>query len=633
MKKSLFIIFLLLLGYHIAFAQKQGQKLVDSLITALSSAKEDTNKVNILNGLSQHNGWMKGNYDTALYYAQNALKLSKKLDFNKGKAVAYSNAGIAYWYLDDYNKALKYHLASLKINKASGDKKRISSNYNNIGLVYSSQGNYPEALKTYYTILKINKKDGNKREIANNYFNIGTAYNNQGNRPEALKNYFTALKIFEAIGDKSGIALTYNSVGTIYDYEDNFPEALKNYTHALKIYEEIGDKGGISGTFNNIGGIYCFQENFSEALNSFYAALKINEEIGNKSEIARNYNNIGLVYQRQGNLQEALNSMFAALKINEEIENKNGIALDYGNIGNLYIDLNKAKEGRMWIQKSIELSREINAKEIFKNAYRTLAKADSALGNFKNAYESYKMYIVYRDSLYNEENTREIAQTAISYEYDKREALAAVQYQKNIEKTRIWFGSASIIALLLAILGFSLFYLIRAKKRKAQQLWTVQQQLMELKQEEAERELQSAKQQMDQFLKKINEKNNLIERISTELNILKESQSHIDPNLEARITELRNIQILTNDDWMVFLSSFNKLYPSFTQTLKEKCPKITPSELRYLMLTKIGLLHKEMANVLGVSPDTIRVTWNRVRNKLNGTLEDNPMELLSRWVS
>jgi hypothetical protein len=33
---------------------------------------------------------------------------------------------------------------------------------------------------------------------------------------------------------------------------------------------------------------------------------------------------------------------------------------------------------------------------------------------------------------------------------------------------------------------------------------------------------------------------------------------------------------------------------------------------------------------LGVSPDSIRVTWNRVRNKLGGSVEDSPLDLLAK---
>jgi len=454
-----------------------------------------------------------------------------------------------------------------------------------------------------------------------------------GDYAGALTNYFATLKILNRLGNEAEAAKVYNNIGNIYRKHENYKKALQNHYIALDIRKKIGDERFIASSYFNIANVYKSQLNYEKALTYYDSAITLCNRTENTRMLSYIYNNMANLFIEQGDYEQGLKMHFTVLDLSKKRKDMVSFALAENNIGATYGRMGKPLIAKSWLIKSRDLAEQLGSKDVLMLSYQSLSDLDSISGNYKSAYTHYRLYVAYRDSLFNKEQTRKMAQTAISYEYDKREALAAVRYQKNIEKTRIWYGSASIIALLLAILGFSLFYLIRAKKRKAQQLWTVQQQLMELKQEEAERELQTARQQMDQFLKKINEKNTLIEKISSELNILKESQSDIDPGLETRLTELRNIHILTNDDWVVFLSSFNKLYPSFTQTLKEKCPRITNSELRYLMLTKIGLLHKEMANVLGVSPDTVRVTWNRVRNKLNGTLEENPTELLSRWVS
>ena len=55
--------------------------------------------------------------------------------------------------------------------------------------------------------------------------------------------------------------------------------------------------------------------------------------------------------------------------------------------------------------------------------------------------------------------------------------------------------------------------------------------------------------------------------------------------------------------------------------------------MRYLMLIKLHFSHKEMARALGVSDAAIRVTWSRVRKKLNGTLEDTPSSLIEKIMN
>ena len=247
---------LCLLPSYICHAQSAK---IDSLQKVLLTAKEDTNKVNALNALSEQL-WKKGNYDTALIYANNALALANSLSFGEGR-------GEAGW------------------------KKGIAKAYNNIGIIYQEQGNYPEALKEHFASLKLKeelleqaKRSGNpaalresKQGIAASHNNIGLIYYEQGNYPEALKEYFASLKLREEIAYKQGIAMSHNNIGIIYKEQGNYPEALKEYFAALKLREEIGDKQGIAYSHNNIGDIYMEQGNYHQALKEHFASLKIRE--------------------------------------------------------------------------------------------------------------------------------------------------------------------------------------------------------------------------------------------------------------------------------------------------------------------------------------------------------------------
>jgi len=479
MKKLLYLS--LLFGcMGMAHAQKQGQALIDSLQAELPEAKEDTGKVNLLNRLSADAGWRVGNNDTALYYADSAMKLSEKLGFKNGTATAYKNIGNVYFFQDNYPGALKSYLTALKINEETGNKSGIATNYGNIGNIYFNQGNYPEALENYFSALHINEAIGDKNGIALNYGNIGLVYTRQGNYPEALKIYLSALHINEEIGDKRGIAANYGNIGIIYFNQDNDPEALKNYLAALHINEDIDNKSGIATNYSNIGAVYTKQGNYAQGLENCLAALKINKEIGYKEGIALNYDNIGDVYAFQDNFPEALKNYLAALAIFEETGNKRGVAYNYNSIGEVYLKLHHAEKGKEWLQKGLVLSREIGEKEEIKKSYNGLTAADSALGNFKAAYENYKMYTLYRDSLYNEENTKKLTQTEMQYAFDKKQladslhnaelrTLAAEKLSK--QKTYTAMG-AGLAALLLGFSGlvFRNNKKLAAEKQKSEDL-------------------------------------------------------------------------------------------------------------------------------------------------------------------
>jgi signal transduction histidine kinase len=442
MKKALFFLFSLVFLVNQSFAQKHGQQKIDSLFTVLKTLKPDTAKVNTLDRLAYE--FENNNPDTAIYFADEARVLAIKLNYKMGIANACYTIGTSLSHLGNYEKALKTLNDALKIYdqlllittgpENTGDNPKIlkkkANVYNEIGLIYLYQGNYPEALKNFTAALKIHEETGNKNGIASLYNNIGLIFREQGNYPEALKNFFTALKIFKETGAKQGIANNYNNIGIIYEAQGNFSEALKNFLASLEIKKEIGDKHGIGSSSGNIGNIYRDQGNIPEALKYYLASLKIAEEIGDKYAIGTCYNNLGNIYASQKNYPEALKYHFASLKIGEEIGDKEGIAFSYLNVGDIYITQKKNGEASQFLNKGLSLAKEIGSLEVVKSSYRFLAELDSIEGNYLKSLEHYKMYIITRDSIFNQENTKKTVQSKMQYEFDNKEAIAKAEQEK-----------------------------------------------------------------------------------------------------------------------------------------------------------------------------------------------------------
>lgn len=416
----------------ISFAQNLN---VDSLITILKNNKLDTNKVKHFNKLSEEFIDIE-EYDRALEYANKALALANYLPINnrrgwaKGRADSYHNIGIIYWNQASYPAALKNHLAALKMREDITDKKGIADSYNNIGNIYTSRADYTEALKNYRVSLKIYEDIGDKQGIAASCINLGAIYQFQGNYPVALKKYLTALKIYEDISDKQGIATSYNNVATVYQFQGNYSDALKNYNGVLKIREDTKDKHGIATTHNNIGNIYFLQGNYSNAMESYSASLKIRIDINDKQGIAISYYSIGSIYIFQSNYQEALKIYLASLNINKEIGDKQGIIKSLTYLGKVQTQLKKINEAKKYYNKALNLSIKIGSSENITYSYQCLAAIDSINGNWKEAYLHHKLFIIYRDSIDNEETKKKIIETTMTYEFDKKEAATKAEQDK-----------------------------------------------------------------------------------------------------------------------------------------------------------------------------------------------------------
>jgi adenylate cyclase len=353
------------------------------------------------------------------------------------------------YLITDFEGSKKYADEALVQAEQMKFKSGLANAYNNIGNIQISESNFPDALKNYNSALEMNIVTGDKKGQAGGYINIGNVNKIQGNNPEALKNYLSALKIYEEINDKKSISICYNNIGNIYAVQGNDSDALQNYYFALRTRESIDDKRGIASTHMNIGNIYIDQKKFPQALNEFFLSFKISKEIGNKVAMAGCYINIGIVYDEQGKYPEALKNYFDALKILEEMGNKFGMAECYMEIGTSKLKMHDAIDAKVWLSKSLKLSQEIGSLESIKDSYEALSKTDSALGNYKNAYENHKCFIIYRDSLENTENTKKLMKTKMQYEFDKKETqikiLDDVEIKKQMLVRNVFIGGFAVV--------------------------------------------------------------------------------------------------------------------------------------------------------------------------------------------
>ena len=101
--KTIFLILSLILLLNHSFSQ---QNPIDSLQHLLKTAKQDTNKVNLLNDLSRE-FYLIGDYDKEMNYGKQAFSLSKHIGYKKGIANSINNIAGAFGDKGNYGLAFK----------------------------------------------------------------------------------------------------------------------------------------------------------------------------------------------------------------------------------------------------------------------------------------------------------------------------------------------------------------------------------------------------------------------------------------------------------------------------------------------------------------------------------------------
>lgn len=459
--KTFFLVLLLI--PVLIFTQKENS---NSLIVALKKSNPDTNRVKLLLQLSGE--LIYENPDTSLVLVDQAINLSEKINFKKGKGTALRNKGAIYYFQSNYNEALKYYFESISVFQELNNKTGISKALGNIGAVYMDQSNFPKALEYFFKALKIDEELDYKIGISRHCTNLGIVYKEQAAYSKALEYYSRALKIDEELKDKSGIAANLGNIGNVFMYLGNESTDVKKRNYLYK-----------------------------KAINYFNEALKIDEELDDKNGIAVNLGNIGNIYNYEQEYDTALIYYLKALKINEEIDDKKNQAINLGNIGTVYFKLKKHTTAEDYLKKSIAISTEINALHLTGIHEQVYSQLDSATGDYNGALLHYKQYIAARDSINSEENQRKQIQAETQYEFEKREVLAKKEQEKkdviaakDKQRHRLLLYCITIVLAIVLFFTFFLFNrfrLIRNQKEiieKQKEQVEGQKKIVEEKQKE-----------------------------------------------------------------------------------------------------------------------------------------------------
>lgn len=406
-----------------------------SKTTLTDSPKQDSNYVISLNDQSRQL-IAAGSLLRADSLSKKALSLSEKINFKIGMALSLNMLGQIKQMQGEYGKSLEYFFKGLHIAEEIKDKQRASRLLSSIASTYLFQNNYQKAQDYYLKSLKIEEELNNKIGIARAYANIGTTYKNRGDSARKKDN------------------LTYAKVKF-------YPIALDYFFKSLAIAETLGEERGIEVNLGNIGGVYLDIYEYDKALDFFQKSLMLSEKHNDKEGSAIKLYNIGNLVAEKGDSARSL----SAKKTEYE-------------------------KALVYLQRSLKLSQEAGDKQGSMLCHKTISHLYSLTGEHNEAFKQFKNYIVIRDSLFNEENTKKTVQLEMTYEFDKKEAAAKLEQQKKealaiAESKKQKIIIFSVCGILLLVIAFAIFaYRSFLQKQKANIEILKQKQIIEEKQKE-----------------------------------------------------------------------------------------------------------------------------------------------------
>lgn len=471
-------------------------------------------------------------------------------------------------------------------------------------------------------------------------------------------------------------ATLLHQIGTSYFVQRNYSAALDNFVKANVLFSKLGWKnipeGGVY--LHDLSLAYYTVGEYNKAINCMYIAQQLPSYSPNLD--IQKLNTLGAAYEKLFQSDSALkyyhllnseayqkNDSFWIVKsiISISLLNNANPDTTLSNVANalkympaLHNDSFHLVTDEIylyWMIKIQELKALIELRNLTKGAsivsqleqvqisddtayFRVQQRNENFQAElFKTLQSYYREIKDYKSALLYSELCAVIDQKLKSYECANLIQLAEGKLllsEKNASLDRLsWARKLNyiIIALLaLATLTIALFLLL-LKNKKAKEL-----AIINAKNKELEFQVAVNNNQLDNYVQNIIKKNSVLETVTKELERLKielKNQQKED-EIHNTVSELRQLKILTPDDWTKFQSLFEKVNKKLTTKLYDSVPKLTESEIRYLMLYSLNLNNKDIASSLGISADSLRVTWSRIKKKYSEDNFENPKQLLDK---
>jgi len=445
-----------------------------------------------------------------------------------------------------------------------------------LGAYYLSELGKPSlSFETYLAAYKIYnnypaKEFPSKREYI---YTLGTAYYNYEDYQNAIK-YLKQALATQPSAHKDLFFALHNTLGVCY-------RKLGMYDSADWYFRKVLEKkdvpyNGIAK--ENIGINYFYQGRYDEAIPLLEE--EVSRSITDKNNIKNAANSLWILSRialLRGDVAKAEALVLQGLRLAQAKK----FWPDYQLAEHLYVQLHKVYTVKKeFALANIYADSALAAKDSFQVKYNTLTLSRA------QEQEEYMQHKLDEEQLINQRRVHELIRN-------------------------------SLIACIILLTAIGILLINRQRIRRKR---------LEMEKRNAEAELDSAQSKLDAFRHSAQEKNQLIEHFTHEIERIKAGEAEQADN-ELR-SKLERATLLTDEQWENFRVTFELVHKGFFGALKKKMPDLTQAEIRFLALSKLKLTSKEMASMLGVSPNAIRINRHRLRKKLDLDKDDMIDELV-----
>jgi len=398
---------------------------VDSTLAVITNHKQDdTVKINALLYVSSIVQTL--DLQKALDYAKQAKAIAEKINDRYSLAYALSHIASVQTWQGKTTEALKNYVQEVEIGKELNLNDVLQDAYDGISYVYETEKDWAPALQYSTRSLEIALKSNEPTDAAYSYHGLGSVYLGMGDLAQAEQQIKKAKRLFVIERDTDRIALCDIDLAKVYNTMGYYHVARPYLDSALQLFTAWGEQLQLAETYQQLGQLSIKLREYGEAGHFFANALNI-YRTHPSAPVDSAYIWVGLGRVALGQKEYA-----AALAI---------------------------------FNKQITQFRQSNDKEKELECLQYIVTADSATGNFKEAFFFMQQFRNLYDSVYDEKKNKAAQRMLIEFGVERQNT------ENKILKSKYDEQQSKLVIILIAgavlLLGAIFLVLLYRQKNAA----------------------------------------------------------------------------------------------------------------------------------------------------------------------
>ncbi len=380
------------------------------------------------------------------------------------------------FYISSANESGNYRKQLLQLSHAINKTYHLARAYEMNGLLWTMLNNNDSALHYLNKALAYAENGKHDMQIADIYDAYGSVYEIAGDYDVALDKHLKALNIHEKTQDKTGMANSYKYIGRIFGIQQKFTQALSYFNKSKEIDKETNNIYAYGQSINNAGICLLNLNKIDSAILCFNESIKAKTQTGNKKGLISTYSYLVDAYLKINDTRNAINTSLTLTKLAEELNNNLALAAAYEKTGEVYSAIKRPIIAKSNYVKALQNYTIAQKKEGIMNSHLNLSKEYKKLSVLDSSLYHLNEYVVLKDSLFTENNTKSISEMEAKYQNQKKE-LEISMLQKNkqiadyeISKQKTFRNFLLVIAILVFVTVIVLFKAYSNKKIVNKQL-------------------------------------------------------------------------------------------------------------------------------------------------------------------